>query len=281
MARTILACALALTGSTTTGFTMGRHRSIARSSISMEASTVEQQQPPQAFGRRALFGLTAAAAAQTVFAASPALAMSEDKYQARLKGYGLPPSPKVPDGYQPVLEVYGKAQAANNENKATTVLDPLVVSFNAPSSWLIQRPNIDVNGEDGTISAGDYGKGDSAALFVTEKKGNFDENSKQALAEIIFAGLTQKAAVIQNLKLKKVQKLEANTETPYYLVEYTYELITGAGFEVARKGNGSVTAVGKSVQAMITASTDIRYKKVEGQLKEIAQSFRVYDKVAL
>ena len=98
---------------------------------------------------------------------------------------------------------------------------------------------------------------------------------------MIYDGLTQKAAVIQNLKLKKARKLEANTETPYYLVEYTYELITGAGFEIARKGVASVTSVGQSVEAMITASTDIRYKKVESQLNEIAASFRVYDKVNL
>ena len=74
---------------------------------------------------------------------------------------------------------------------------------------------------------------------------------------------------------------EAPTETPYYVVEYTYELITGAGFEIARRGVGSVTSVGKSVEAMITASTDIRFKKVESQLNEIAASFRVYDKVSL
>lgn len=207
--------------------------------------------------------------------------MNQDKFLSQIKGYGLPAPPKTPDGFFPVLEVYGKAVAATSENKAATTLEPLLVSFNSPNTWLVQRPNIDVNGEDGTISAGDYGKGDSAALFVTTKKGSFDESDKQYLAEVIYEGLTQKAAVVQNLKLKKARKLEANTETPYYVVEYTYELITGAGFEIARRGVASVTSVGKSVEAMITASTDIRFKKVEPQLNEIAASFRVYDKVAL
>ena len=230
--------------------------------------------------RRALLG-TAALVVGQALAPSSALAMNEDKFKAQLKGYGLPTPPKTPDGFFPVLEVYGKVAAATEDNKAGVTLDPLLVSFNSPSAWLVQRPNIDVNGEDGTISTGDYGKGDSAALFVTTKKGSFDETDKQYLAEVIYNGLTQKAAVIQNLKLKKARKLEAATETPYILVEYTYELITGAGFEIARKGVGSVTSVGNSVEAMITASTDIRFKKVETQLIEIAQSFRVYNKVNL
>jgi len=187
----------------------------------------------------------------------------------------------VPDGFNPVMEFTGKAVAAQSTSKMNDELETLLITFYSPSSWLVVRPNIDVNGEDGTVSAGDYGKGDSAALYLGPKpSGSLDSQDNKYFADLIYSGLTQKASVVQNLKVKKVIKLEEKTETPYYLVDYYYELITGAGFEIARRGCASVTQVGKvGVQVMITATTDIRYKKVENSLRQVAQSFRVYDKV--
>ena len=38
--------------------------------------------------------------------------------------------------------------------------------FAYPSLWVVSRPSIDKNGEEGTISAGDYQKGDSAVRLV-------------------------------------------------------------------------------------------------------------------
>lgn len=37
-----------------------------------------------------------------------------------------------------------------------------VWQFVYPALWIVSRPNIDKNGEEGTISAGNYQKGDSA-----------------------------------------------------------------------------------------------------------------------
>mmetsp|Transcript_12343 Transcript_12343/g.27031 ORF Transcript_12343/g.27031 Transcript_12343/m.27031 type:complete len:91 (-) Transcript_12343:52-324(-) len=62
----------------------------------------------------------------------------------------------------------------------------------------------------------------------------------------------------------------------YAICDYTYTLITGAGFEVDRQGVASVTSEGNGVQVLWTASTAIRYKKTEKQLRSIADSFRVY-----
>ena len=41
----------------------------------------------------------------------------------------------------------------------------------------------------------------------------------------------------------------------YVLVDFKYELLTGAGFEVDRRGVASITNQGESVQVLWTAST--------------------------
>ena len=60
------------------------------------------------------------------------------------------------------MDIYGKAK-----NRF-----PLLVSFAHPVDWVVTLPSIDVNGEDGTIQAGEYAKGDTATLFVYADKGN-------------------------------------------------------------------------------------------------------------
>jgi len=44
------------------------------------------------------------------------------------------------------------------------------VQFNYPLSWVVTLPSNDVNGEDGTVQAGDYGKGDTATFYVLESE---------------------------------------------------------------------------------------------------------------
>ena len=55
-----------------------------------------------------------------------------------------------------------------------------------------------------------------------------------------------------------------------------YELLTGAGFTVDRKGWASITQVGKNVEALWAVTTETRFKKLSGDLKIMAESFRVY-----
>ena len=78
--------------------------------------------------------------------------------------YGLPLAPKPPGGLNPLLEVYGKGK-----NRF-----PLLVLFNHPITWVVTTPSNDVNGEDGTIQAGEYAKGDTATFFVYEEPGHVD-----------------------------------------------------------------------------------------------------------
>ena len=60
------------------------------------------------------------------------------------------------------------------------------------------------------------------------------------------------------------------------IVDFKYELLTGAGFEVDRRGVASVTSVSGNVEVLWCASTRQRYKKTEEQLRTIAGSFRCY-----
>lgn len=62
----------------------------------------------------------------------------------------------------------------------------------------------------------------------------------------------------------------------YALVDFKYQLLTGAGFEIDRVGVASVTSVGNAVEVLWTASTRPRYKKTEETLRTITSSFRCY-----
>ena len=75
---------------------------------------------------------------------------------------GLPPIANVKGGFSPLLEVWGKG--ANRI--------PILVQFQYPLSWVVTLPSNDVNGEDGTVQAGDYAKGDTATFFVYDDPGN-------------------------------------------------------------------------------------------------------------
>lgn len=84
----------------------------------------------------------------------------------------------------------------------------------------------------------------------------------------------------QNFKLLKTTKGPTGSNgAQYYIVDYKYELQTGAGFTVDRKGVASVTQLKDSVLALWTATTDARFKKLGGDLRAMADSFRVYDGV--
>lgn len=75
--------------------------------------------------------------------------------------YGLP-GPIVPQGLTPLASIYGKGK-----NRF-----PLLVTFSHPPDWVVTLPSIDINGEDGTIQAGEYAKGDTATLFVNSELGH-------------------------------------------------------------------------------------------------------------
>jgi hypothetical protein len=65
-------------------------------------------------------------------------------------------------GLTPLCEIYGKG--ANRF--------PLLVTFQYPFDWVVVTPSNNANGEDGTIQAGEYAKGDTATLYVNQDMGN-------------------------------------------------------------------------------------------------------------
>ena len=67
--------------------------------------------------------------------------------------------------------------------------------------------------------------------------------------------------------------------SPNAVVDFEYELLTGAGFTVERRGVAAVSGVAGKSQALLAVTTSARYKKLEPELRKIVDSFRVYDKV--
>ncbi len=60
--------------------------------------------------------------------------------------------------------------------------DPLLVSFLHPVDWVVTLPSQDVNGEDGTIQAGEYAKGDTATFFVYTEEGKIDVSAHELIS---------------------------------------------------------------------------------------------------
>lgn len=180
---------------------------------------------------------------------------------------------KVPSGMKPLLEVYGKGK-----NRF-----PLLVQMAHPLTWIVQLPSNDVNGEDGTIQAGEYAKGDTATFFLYTDEGHVDDIGKadKALFErALIKSISQKGAnMYQNFKVIKAIPQTGNPEyngKDYVLCDFKYELLTGAGFEVQRRGVASITSEGPAVEVLWAASTTLRFPKTEQTLRDIVSTFRVY-----
>lgn len=136
-------------------------------------------------------------------------------------------------------------------------------------------PSNDVNGEDGTVQAGNYAKGDTATFYVAEgEKG--DVGDKEVAERVLRKAISQKGEnVYQNFKLLKVEDVKRDGVN-YSTVDFKYELLTGAGFEVDRRGVASLVSINGNAGVLWTATLSARYKKKGEDLREIAESFRAY-----
>ena len=192
-----------------------------------------------------------------------------DKVSAKLKAYGLPPLSKVPGGYAPLLEIYGKGK-----NRF-----PILLTFLYPITWVVTVPSIDANGEDGTVQAGEYAKGDTATFYVYEGPGHVNDvasQPKELFEKALIKCISQKGDnMYQNFKVLKLEPKKVDNQT-YMMADFKYQLLTGAGFEVDRRGVASITSEGPAVEVLWAASTSVRYKKTEDTLREIVNSFRCY-----
>lgn len=245
----------------------------------MSASAEDEGDSRRKFLSQALatgFTYSAAALATTGVLAPPQpanAASAADKVNAKLKAYGLPPITNIPKGMKPLLEVYGKGK-----NRF-----PLLVQMVHPLTWIVQLPSNDANGEDGTIQAGEYAKGDTATFFLYTDRGHYDDigkAGKDLFEEVLIKSISQKGAnVYQNFKVISAKPQTGNPDyagKDYVLCDFKYDLLTGAGFEVERRGVASVTSEGAAIEVLWAASTRVRFKKTEENLRDIVASFRVY-----
>jgi hypothetical protein len=157
---------------------------------------------------------------------------------------------------KPLLEVYGKGK-----NRF-----PLLVLMNHPLTWVVQLPSNDVNGEDGTVQAGEYAKGDTATFFLYQDEGHIDNIynvDKKLFEKVLIAAISQKGGnMYQDFKvIKSTPQIDnaAYGDRKYVLCDFKYTLLTGAGFEVERRGVASITSEGAGVEALWAASTRERY----------------------
>jgi hypothetical protein len=89
--------------------------------------------------------------------------------------------------------------------------------------------------------------------------------------------LSQKGDPVESFKILAVRsQTDRITGQTYSLADISYTLNTQAGFLVDRKGVASITSVGPSIQALVSVTTATRWKKLEGTIRDIADSFRVY-----
>ena len=74
--------------------------------------------------------------------------------------------------------------------------------------------------------------------------------------------ISQKSAnIYQNFKVTKIepQSGAAYNGQEYVICDFKYELLTGAGFEVDRRGIAAITSQGPAVEVLWAASTRERY----------------------
>ena len=217
---------------------------------------------------RASVGL---AALSTVLLQGPgtaARAMSLEDANTKLLNYKLPPVLFVPPGFQVIVSEFGRG------NSKEPITNPILVQFCAPNLWLTKTTNVNSNGEAGTISAGDYIKGDSAFLFTAPGGVPGD---KAGIDKLIQKSLSQKGDGLESFKVTKIAPGAKGVDgREYTIADISYQINTEAGFLIGRKGVVSLTSVGSQVQILVSVTTDKRYKQLEASLRDIANSYRVY-----
>lgn len=203
---------------------------------------------------------------------NPVHAVSLESVNEKLSSYDLPPMLFVPPGFQPVVSEYGRG------NSQSAIKNPIIVQFAAPQNWIVEKTNVNANGEAGKIAANDYVRGDSAFMFLYTLQGDekVDVSAKPLFQKILLKSISQKG---DNSEGFRVTKIEAgspglNGQT-YVVVDFEYKINTEAGFLVSRKGVAAFTSVGPDVQTLVSVTTDKRYKELGEALHDIARTFRV------
>jgi len=190
------------------------------------------------------------------------------------------PELKAPKGLSPYVGYIGTAPPANidgSKSKERAFSSPLLVRFAYPSSWLPEIPSITENGEAGNVGANNYIKGDSAnfASLSIAKGDKIASIGKETYKNMLSAQMSND--VYEDVKVKKVKQVTQPDGTDMAIFDFTYTLLTRAGFTVIRKGVASAMIVNDdSLVGIVAATTELRFKELEESLRACADSFRAY-----
>lgn len=227
--------------------------------------------------------VAAGAAALATQPASPAaaeLAKGRSIVNSILSGYGLPTLRDV-SGFTPLLEQY----------------DKLVVQFQYPSAWIVQRNVMPVadsaglsqasgrlsmgasrtpmEGRASGLTAGDYRKAEGLSFFVSGQVPGGMRDVKAVPADFIAALVTPGDATSTEPDVRVVK--DVMDEDGFRVIDTKYESTTVSGYNVGRRGRTRATMLGDGKLYALTGScTDIRWKKIGDTLDIALKSFQVY-----
>lgn len=168
-----------------------------------------------------------------------------------------------------VIESIGSSLTKGGLKRGEKVL----LNFVYPSAWIISVPTNTGNGESGTVSANNYGKGDSAVVCALPLEADDDiESQDKAYFQNLMTQNVAKGAW-QNFKL--VKKTGAGEQGGQEIVdiEYRYDLIT-SGPIVGRHGFARLVHTGGNAVALGVTTSDTRFKGQKDGLITAANSFR-------
>jgi len=209
-----------------------------------------------------------------LLAPTPSLALNSlESANNKLSSYGLPPLLFEPPGFSTIVSEYGRGNVREKMN------NPIVVQFSYPQLWIPATTSININGEAGTISAGDYVRGDSAYFYTAPLKNGdkLSASNTDLIKRYIKKTISQKGDFVDTLVVGPAKEGVIGVDgRPYYIVNFSYEINTAAGFLVRRNAVISLTSIGDAIQSLTAVTTSQRYKKYANDLKDIANSFRVY-----
>jgi len=152
------------------------------------------------------------------------------------------------------------------------------VRFLYPSGWLVEVPSVTDNGEAGNIGANNYVKGDGANFAALPYKGGSIgalEKDKEFFKTFLSSQMSKD--VYEDVKIKKIKLVTQADGQEMLKLDFTYTLLTRAGFTVERKGKASALLANDAVVGLITATTALRYKELESQLDTMTDTFRAYN----
>jgi len=195
-----------------------------------------------------------------------------------LKAQGLPAMP-TGDGLSPMVQYIGTAPPANIDGmkaKERPFTSTLLVRFLYPSGWLVETPTLTENGEAGKIAANNYQKGDSADFVAIplSKDETLESLNKEKFKKLVSSQMT--SDVYEDIKIKKVTKFAGEDGAQLANIDFTYTLLTRAGFTVERRGMASTMVVADSVVGLVMTTTSDRFKGLEKDFRQCIDSFRAY-----